>query len=206
MFSHDLQYIEKGHRFVACVDEVGRGCLFGDVVACAVIMPYDSEIPDIADSKKLSSKKREELNRIILDRCIAVGFGRCDVLTIEKINIKQATQLAMIKAIENLSTKDGDILIPDMILVDAERISYQNVPVMPLIRGDDTSYGIACASIVAKVYRDSLCNDWDEMFPGYNLRKNKGYGTKEHREAILQKGYTEMHRFSFLTKILGGAE
>ncbi len=206
MFNFDLQYVNQGYRFIACVDEVGRGCLFGDVVACAIIMPYDVAIEGVADSKKISAKKRLTLNEIILKECIAVGIGRSDVSVIEKVNIKNASQLAMIKALENLTTETGDGIVPDLILVDAEKIKYHEVPVLPLIKGDDTSYGIACASIVAKVYRDSLCDDWDKLYPGYFLKKNKGYGTKEHRNAILEKGYTDMHRRSFLSKIIGGAK
>lgn len=206
MFQFDLEFVKKGHRFIACVDEVGRGCLFGDVVACAIVMSYNTPIEGVADSKKLSPKKRAELNKIILENSLAVGIGQCDVSTIEKINIKKATHLAMLKAIQSLSTKDGDIIVPDLILVDAEKIIYQSIPVVSMVRGDDTSYGIACASIVAKVYRDSLCEEWDKMFPGYNLKKNKGYGTKEHRNAILKIGYTDMHRRSFLSKLIGGAD
>lgn len=204
MFHYDLQYVHQGYRFIACVDEVGRGCLFGDVVACAVIMPYDVAIEGVADSKKLSAKKRLILNEKILEKCIAVGIGQSDVSVIEQVNIKKASQLAMVKALGNLATKTGDVIIPDLILVDAEKIKYHEVPVVSIIKGDDTSYGIGCASIVAKVYRDSLCDEWDKQYPGYFLKKNKGYGTKEHRKAILEKGYTELHRRSFLTKIIGG--
>lgn len=206
MFNYDLQLVNQGYRFIACVDEVGRGCLFGDVVACAIVMPYNVAIEGVADSKKLSAKKRLILNKKILEQCIAVGIGQSDVSVIEQVNIKNATQLAMVKALENLTTKTGDSIIPDLILVDAEKIKYREVPVLSIIKGDDTSYGIGCASIVAKVHRDSLCEYWDEQYPGYFLKKNKGYGTKEHRNAILEKGYTDMHRRSFLRKILGGVE
>lgn len=198
-----MEYYDKGIKYIACVDEVGRGCLFGDVVSCAIVMPIDSRIDKVMDSKKLSAKRREDLSELILNEAIAVGIGRVDSKTIDEINIKQATILSMKKALSILSTRNGDLLLPELILVDAEKFDFENVPVIPIIKGDEKSYGIAAASIVAKVHRDSLCQDWDKYYPGYKLGKNKGYGTKEHIEAIKLNGPSEMHRKSFLKKIGG---
>ncbi|NLM06399.1 MAG: ribonuclease HII [Tissierellia bacterium] len=203
MYGIEMDYYNKGVNYIACVDEVGRGCLFGDVVSCAVVMPRDSGIEKVMDSKKLSAKRREELSDLILSEAIAVGIGRVDSKLIDEINIKQATILSMKKALSVLSTRNGDLLLPELILVDAEKFEFENVPVISIIKGDEKSYGIAAASIVAKVHRDSLCQDWDEYYPEYKIGKNKGYGTKEHVEAIKLNGPSEMHRKSFLTKIGG---
>lgn len=194
---------EKGYKYVACIDEVGRGCLFGDVVACAIIMPSDINIPGVKDSKKLTPKKREELYDIILEKSIAYGIGRVDNRVIDEINIKQATRLAMKYAVENLRDKLGNLVKADFILIDAETIDL-DIRQMSINKGDSLSHGIACASIIAKVFRDKLCNNWDEAYPNYGIGKHKGYGTKAHVEAIRQLGPTELHRNTFLGKILKG--
>lgn len=201
LIDFDLQYINKNFRLLGGIDEVGRGCLFGDVVSACVIMPLDDPIEGVKDSKKLSEKRREVLYEEIMQKAIGVGIGRKDRNTIDKINIRQATRLAMKDAIRNLENKNGKSISADLYLVDAENIDLP-VEQKSIIHGDDQSYSIACASIVAKVYRDHLCLDWDKKFPGYDLAKNKGYGTKAHRQAILDKGVTELHRKSFLKKIL----
>lgn len=194
-------FYRKGYKYIACIDEVGRGCLCGDVVACAIIMKQDSNIEEVKDSKKLTEKKREKLYPLILDECIAVGIGRVNSRIIDDINIKQATRLAMKKAVLDLHSRDRKKVEPDMLLIDAENIDL-NIAQESIIKGDDKSYGISCASIVAKVFRDGLCQDWDEEYPGYNIKKHKGYGTKEHREAIINLGPSEIHRRSFLKNIL----
>lgn len=191
----------KGYSKIACIDEVGRGCLLGDVVACAIIMPKGLVIEGIKDSKKLSQKKRDILYDIILDSAIAIGIGRVDASVIDEINIKQATRLAMKFAVDNLKNRSGEIIIPDYILIDAEEINT-NIPQEGIIKGDDKSHGIACASIVAKVYRDRLCLEWDKEFPIYNIAQHKGYGTKEHRENISQYGPSYLHRKTFLKNII----
>ena len=192
---------KQGYKKIACIDEVGRGCLSGDVVACAVIMPRENHIEGIKDSKKISEKKREKFYDEILLEAEAVGIGRVEPRIIDEINIKEATRLAMKKAVENLKDKDGNKVVPDYLLVDAETV-YIDIPQEGIIKGDDKSYGIGCASIVAKVYRDRLCKGWDDEYPGYNTSQHKGYGTKAHREAILELGPSPIHRMSFLTKIL----
>ncbi|OZV12889.1 ribonuclease HII [Tissierella sp. P1] len=192
---------QLGFDNVACIDEVGRGCLAGDVVACAVIMPKDLIINGVKDSKKLSEKKREVLYDEILSNSIACGIGRVNSNIIDKINIKKATLLAMKIAVENLQDRDGNKIYPDFLLIDAEKIDLK-IPQESIIKGDDRSHGIACASIVAKVFRDRLCIEWDKEFHGYNLKKHKGYGTKEHRELIKELGPSPIHRITFLKNIL----
>lgn len=195
------QLHNKGYNLVACIDEVGRGCLAGDVVACAIIIPKSMIIPGVWDSKKLSAKKREYLYPKIIKEAIAVGIGQIGPGLIDEINIKESTRLAMKEAVLNLKDKDGNIITPDYLLIDAEKVPI-DIPQVSLIKGDEKSHGIACASIVAKVYRDRLCKDWDFEYEGYKIGKNKGYGTKEHRDAIKRLGPSPIHRISFLGKIL----
>lgn len=184
---------ENGVTYVAGVDEAGRGCLFGDVVAAAVVLPKGLVIPDVDDSKKLSAAKREELYAIVMEKAVAVGVGRVDAGTIDRINIRQAVRLAMKRAIEQLG------LCPEHVLIDAETIDVA-LPQTPVVRGDSLSQSIAAASIVAKVTRDRLCAEWDAAFPQYGIARHKGYGTKEHREAVLRFGPTPLHRMTFLSK------
>lgn len=201
MLEYEKKAYKDGYSKIACIDEVGRGCLAGDVVACAIIMPKGLKIEGVKDSKKLSEKKREILYDKILYNCIAYGIGRIGPKTIDEINIKESTRLAMKDAVESLKDKMGNKIIADYLLIDAEEIDL-NIPYESIIKGDEKSYGIACASIIAKVYRDRLCIEWDKKYNGYNLKKHKGYGTKEHRENIKELGPSEIHRISFLKKIL----
>lgn len=193
----------EGFKNIACIDEVGRGCLLGDVVACAIIMPDGLIIEGVKDSKKLSAKKRESLYNIILESCIAYGIGRVDSNTIDKINIKESTRLAMKLAVNNLIDKHGNRAYPDYLLIDAETV-YLEIPQQGIIKGDDKSHGIACASIIAKVFRDRLCLEWAKEYPEFSIQKHKGYGTKLHVEAIKQFGTTPIHRNTFLSKIMDG--
>lgn len=201
MLEIESSLYEKGYKNIACIDEVGRGCLFGDVVACAIIMPKGLRIEGVKDSKKLSLKKREELYNLILENAIGIGIGRIDSETIDRINIKESTRLAMKNAVINIKDKCGNKIIPDYLIIDAEDIDI-DIPKDSIVKGDDKSHGIACASIVAKVYRDNLCIEWDKEYIGYNIKQNKGYGTKEHREAIKKIGVSSKHRKSFLKNIL----
>lgn len=196
----DELYLE-GYKKIACIDEVGRGCLLGDVVACAIILPEGSRIEGVKDSKKLTPKKRDHLYDLIIEESIAYGIGRVNSKIIDEINIKESTRLAMKLAVENIVDKSGKAIRPDYLLVDAETV-YIDIPQAGIIKGDDKSHGIACASIIAKVYRDRLCMDWEEEFPGYNIKQHKGYGTKEHRENIKLLGITDIHRKSFLSRII----
>jgi ribonuclease HII len=188
---------QRNIRLVAGIDEVGRGCLFGDVVACAVVLPAELEIEGINDSKKLSEKKRNELYDIIMDKALGVGIGRVDARTIDEINIKQAARRAMKLALDELSRT----VSPEYLLVDAEKVDCP-IPQLAVIHGDALSQSIAAASIVAKVTRDRLCLHWDLEYPEYGIASHKGYATKAHREALRKYGASPMHRRSFLSGVL----
>ncbi|WP_223879800.1 ribonuclease HII [Paenibacillus spiritus] len=183
------------YRRIAGVDEVGRGCLFGDVVAAAVILPEGLVIEGVDDSKKLSAKKRDSLYEQIMEQALAVGVGFVDAGRIDEINIKQAARLAMRQAVLALGEE------PDYLLVDAETVDL-SLPQKAIIKGDANSQSIAAASIVAKVTRDRLCEGaWDEMYPEYGISVHKGYATKLHREKLAELGPTPLHRRSFLGRI-----
>lgn len=196
-YNFENEYYEKGYKNICGIDEVGRGCLFGDVVSCAIIMPKDDFIEGVNDSKKLSPKKREELYPKILESCLAVGIGRANPDIIDKVNIKMATHISMINALENLRDKEGKKVSSDCVLIDAETIET-GIFQKAIIKGDESCYSIACASIIAKVYRDNLCDKWAEEYPHYGIEKHKGYATKYHREALKAYGPTVMHRKTFL--------
>ncbi len=199
-YNFENEYYQKGYKNICGIDEVGRGCLFGDVVSCAIIMPKDDFIEGVNDSKKLSPKKREELYPKILESCLAVGIGRANPDIIDKVNIKMATHISMINALENLRDKEGKKVSADCVLIDAETIET-GIFQKAIIKGDESCYSIACASIIAKVYRDNLCDKWAEEYPHYGIEKHKGYATKYHREALKAYGPTAMHRKSFLKNI-----
>lgn len=184
-------------NLVCGVDEVGRGPIAGPVVACAIIMPKQERIEGIQDSKKLSEKKREKLYDIILDQAIAWGIGMVDEKLIDEINIRQATLLAMKEAVEKLKDKKGQVIIPDLILVDAETIDTE-IKQYSIIKGDQRVYAISCASIIAKVYRDRIMIEYSKKYPDYFLEKHKGYGTKAHYQAINEYGLLPIHRRSFI--------
>jgi ribonuclease HII len=196
MLSYEKEAWEQSYRRIAGVDEVGRGCLFGDVVAAAVILPEGLIIDGVNDSKKLTAKKRDALYEIIMEQALAVGVGYVDSNVIDEINIKQASRLAMKKAVESLEHT------PDYMLVDAEKVDLP-LPQKAIIKGDANSQFIAAASIIAKVTRDRLCEGlWEELYPDYGIAIHKGYATKLHREQIMALGPTPMHRRSFIGRIL----
>ena len=195
----DLEKLKEGYDYISVIDEVCRGCLFGDVVAACVIMPLDEAIAGVTDSKKLSPKKRALIEASIKERAIFYTFARKSPEVIDAVNIKQATRLAMKEASEEALEKFPDKKI--LFLIDAETMDL-NCNQEGIIHGDDLSYTIACASILAKEFRDRLCIEWGGVYPGYGIEKHKGYGTKQHREAILALGPTPGHRRSFLGKIL----
>jgi ribonuclease HII len=180
---------------IAGIDEVGRGCLFGDVVAAAVILPQGLVIEGVDDSKKLTEKKREQLFEIIQSNALAIGVGYVDCLTIDRINIKQAARLAMKQALERL------VLQPHYLLVDAEMVDSE-IPQQAIIHGDELSQSIAAASIIAKVTRDRMCLEWDKQYPDYGIALHKGYATKLHRDKLTEFGPCPLHRTSFLSKLL----
>jgi len=180
----------RGFRAVAGVDEVGRGCLFGPVVAAAAILSPDRPIRGLNDSKLLDAERREVLAERIRERAIAWSVAAVDAATIDSINIYQASRLAMRLAVSRLQTP------PDFLLVDAMAIDLP-LPQRPLIKGDARCHAIAAASIIAKVHRDACMRVWDEVFPEYGLASHKGYSTPEHQEALEKYGPTPLHRLSF---------
>ncbi|MGF0039264.1 ribonuclease HII [Peptoniphilaceae bacterium SGI.131] len=192
--------IEKrgSYKAVCGIDEVGRGPIAGPVVSCAVIMKPE-KIEGIKDSKKLSDKKRRELSLEIYDRAIAYGIGIVDSQGIDEVNIKKATHLSMLRAIENMRDKEGRVVKPDLLLIDAENID-SHIDQISIISGDDLVYDISCASILAKVFRDDMMISYAEEFPGYSFEDHKGYGTKKHYQAIDKLGLSPIHRISFMKK------
>ena len=187
----ERKYRRRGYRQIAGVDEVGRGPLAGPVVAAAVILPRDGIKTKLFDSKQLSPQKREDLYPIILSEALAVGTGIVGQEEIDHVNILQATLRAMILAIENLS------LPPDFLLIDGTQGLKFSIPQKTIPKGDQLSNSIAAASIVAKVTRDRLMDEYHQHYPQYNFAKHKGYGTKEHREAIENFGVCDLHRKTF---------
>ncbi|MBR6614132.1 MAG: ribonuclease HII [Clostridia bacterium] len=196
MLEYERALYAKGYEFVCGIDEAGRGPLCGPVVAAAVILKKDDHIEGVNDSKKLSEKKREQLFETIKERAVAWSVGIVDEETIDNINILEATRLAMKKAVEGLKQK------PDYALVDAEKKVPIDVPYSPIIKGDALSETIAAASIIAKVTRDHMIIELDKEYPEYGFAKNKGYGTKEHTEAIKKYGLCKAHRKSFCKKFI----
>lgn len=180
----------RGFHAVAGVDEVGRGALFGPVVAVAVILSPDRPVRGLNDSKLLEAERREVLAERIRERAVAWGIAAVDAATIDSINIYQATRRAMKLAVTRLNPS------PDFLLVDALSIDLP-LPQRALIKGDMRCHAIAAASIVAKVYRDQCMRVWDEVFPQYGLASHKGYSTPEHCRAIEVHGITPLHRLSF---------
>lgn len=183
---------------IAGIDEAGRGPLAGPVCVAMAIMPLDDDqiIEGINDSKKLSEKKRDILFEKIKERAIAYQIEFVDEETIDTINILNATKVGMYQCIQNISKK------PDIMLIDAVKIE-SDIPTIPIIKGDELSYNIACASILAKVSRDRYMTKLDEEYPQYNFKKHKGYGTKEHIENLKKYGASKVHRKSFIGHFVG---
>ena len=187
----DEKYYLNYELLVGC-DEAGRGCLLGPVVAGAVILPKDFHHELINDSKKLTEKQREEAFNIIKENAIAYGVGIVSCEEIDKINILEASKLAMEKALEDMKHDY------DFVLCDAVTLKHISKPQEGIIHGDALSQSIAAASIVAKVTRDHICYELDKKYPQYNIKNNKGYGTKDHLEALHKYGpVTGLHRFSY---------
>lgn len=183
-----------GYEYVCGVDEVGRGPLAGPVVCAAVIMPTDDIIEGIDDSKKLSANKREMLSEQILKKAVAYAICRVEPEIIDEINILEATKLCMKNAVESLKIK------PDFVLTDGNMTLDISLPQKSIVKGDSLSYSIGAASIVAKVYRDALMDEYDREYPAYAFAKNKGYGTAVHIKAIKEAGICPVHRKSFTKK------
>lgn len=190
LLDYERQY--SAYSYICGIDEVGRGPLAGPVVAGAVILPKDCDILYINDSKQLSEKKREELYEIIMERAVATGIGYATPERIDEINILQATYEAMRAAIDALSVE------PDLLLNDAVTIPGVSMKQVPIIKGDAKSMSIGAASIIAKVTRDRLMVQYDQVFPEYDFAGNKGYGSAKHIEALKKFGPTPIHRRSFI--------
>lgn len=190
LYQYERELIKKGIKLIAGVDEVGRGPLVGPVVTAAVILPLNYKLEGLTDSKKLTEKKRDKFYDIIMHDAISVSIGMKDNNIIDEVNIYEATKLAMIDAINNLSIKPEHVLIDAMPLdIDIDHTS--------IIKGDAKSLSIAAASVIAKVTRDRMMYELDKEYPMYNYKKNKGYPTKEHIEAINKYGVTEYYRKSY---------
>ncbi len=190
----------KMYTYLCGIDEAGRGPLAGPVAAGAVVLPKDCEILYLNDSKKVSEKRREALFLEIQEKAISYGVGIVDAKRIDEINILQATYEAMKNAIRQLD------VVPDLLLNDAVEIPGVNIPQIKIIKGDAKSVSIAAASILAKVTRDHMMEEYDKQYPEYGFAKHKGYGTAAHIEAIRAYGPCPIHRKTFLTKIKGMEE
>lgn len=195
---YERECLDRGYKVVCGVDEAGRGPLAGPVCAAAVVLKNGEIIEGANDSKKLSEKRRELLFDVIKERAIAYSAAFSDEEEIEKLNILNATHLAMQRAVEGLSTK------PDIVLIDGNTAPRDlQIPTMTIVGGDALSMSIACASIVAKVTRDRYMKELDVKYPIYEFGRHKGYGTKVHIQRIREFGVSPIHRRSFLRKILG---
>lgn len=196
IFDFDKSLLSDSIRLIAGMDEVGRGPLAGPVVTCCIIMPYNTMIEGVYDSKKITAKKRDQLYDKILDTALACSITMETNEVIDEINILQATKKSMEHSYNELKIK------PDLLLVDAVKDLNINIQTKSIIKGDATSYAIACASIVAKVYRDRLMDEYAKVYPNYGFEKNKGYGTKAHIEGLKKFGKCPIHRNSFISNFV----
>ena len=191
---YERKLLESGYKYICGVDEVGRGPLAGPVVCAAVIMPLDDIIEGVDDSKKVAIKKREKIARLIQEKAIACHISRIEPQIIDEINILEATKLCMKTAVEGLSTA------PDFVITDGNMTLDISIPQASIIKGDAKSYSIGAASIVAKVFRDKIMDEYAEIYPQYGFEKNKGYGTADHIKGIKEAGLCAIHRRSFTKK------
>ena len=190
LYIYEKELIDKGIKLIGGIDEVGRGPLVGPVVAACVILPLNYKLEGLTDSKKLSEKKREKFFDILSKDAISIGVGIIDEKKIDEVNIYEATKLAMTDAFNNMKVK------PEHVLIDAMPLELP-VPTTSIIKGDAKSLTIAAASVIAKVTRDHMMDELHEKYPYYNFKKNKGYPTKEHVEAINKYGIIKEHRKSY---------
>ena len=195
--SMEKELYNKGFKYICGIDEAGRGPLAGPVVVAGVIMPKDSMIEGVNDSKKVSEKKREKLYDMILEEAISYSVAIIGQDVIDEINILNATKQGVTKVVEELDVK------PNLILVDAlTHINTKGIPYDSIIKGDAKCYNIAAASIIAKVTRDRIMREWDEIYPQYGFINHKGYGTAKHIEAIKEYGPCPIHRRTFIKKFI----
>ena len=190
MLAYEKELYAQGIDLIAGVDEVGRGPLAGPVVAAAVILPKACKIPGLNDSKKIPKSKHKEIYEAVLQKAIAIGIGVKDNQVIDQVNIYEATKLAMMEAIGQLEPQ------PQHLLIDAMKLDLP-IPQTSIIKGDANSLSIAAASIVAKVTRDQMMEEFDREYPGYDFAQNAGYGTTKHLAGLDQLGVTPIHRRSF---------
>ena len=191
-FDFEEQARSEGFLFVAGVDEVGRGCIAGPVVAAACILDMTRLVPeDLNDSKKLTEKQRDDIAEELRATAVAFAVGEVEPDEIDRINILEATKLAMVKAIENLKPS------ADYLLIDALRLKQISIPQKPIIKGDSIAYSIAAASVIAKTYRDALMKTYDTQYPQYGFASHKGYGCKTHYDALREHGPCPLHRKTF---------
>lgn len=184
---------KKGFKYICGIDEAGRGPLAGPVVVASVIMPENSMIEGVNDSKKVSEKKREKLYDLILDKAISYGIGIVGQDEIDEINILNATKKGLTMSLQELTQK------PDLIIVDAlSKINTLGIPYESIIKGDAKCYSISAASIIAKVTRDRIMREWDKIYPQYGFATHKGYGTSSHIKAIIENGPCPIHRKTFI--------
>ena len=192
LYKFEEEVRREGYNLIAGVDEAGRGSLVGVLTVAAVILPENLYLPKLNDSKKISAHIRENLYSEIVEKAIAFSCAEVSIEEIDKLNIYQATLLGMKRAVKNLSVK------PDFVLTDAMKLEFDDgIKSRSIVHGDALSASIAAASIIAKVTRDRLADDWSKNFPQYGFEKNRGYGTKEHLAAIKKFGYSSIHRKSF---------
>ena len=190
MLAYEKECYARGMELIAGVDEVGRGPLAGPVVAAAVILPKACKIPGLNDSKKIPKSKHKEIYEVVLQNAIAIGIGVKDNQVIDQVNIYEATKLAMMEAIGQLEPQ------PQHLLIDAMKLDLP-IPQTSIIKGDANSLSIAAASIVAKVTRDQMMEEFDREYPGYDFAQNAGYGTANHLAGLHKLGVTPIHRRSF---------
>jgi len=191
-FSAEYSLFQNGHKYVAGMDEVGRGCLAGPVVAAIVVVSDETQyIPGVNDSKALSASMREKLNEKIIELVASFGIGEASCEEIDELGISPATRLAMERAYDCLSVR------PEVTLVDGKYVNMPFISGFRITRGDARRYVISAASIVAKVYRDSLMHELAKKYQGYGFERNVGYGTIEHRSAVERLGICEIHRRTF---------
>lgn len=192
LYKYENELRSMGINVIAGVDEVGRGPLIGSVITACVVLPQDFVLEGLNDSKKLSEKKRDKFYDVIMDKALAVGIGECNEKEIDELNIYEATKVAMKRAIDEASKK----IKIEHVLIDAMPLEI-DIPSTSIIKGDAKSISIAAASVIAKVTRDRMMYELDKKYPMYDLKNNKGYPTKKHREAIEKYGITKYHRLSY---------
>lgn len=198
MFEYENEFLTQGYNYIAGIDEAGRGPLAGPVVCAIAMMPLEKDkiIDGVNDSKKLSPKVREMLYDKIVNTALAYDIQVVDNNVIDKINILNATKQGMLNCIDNIS------ITPDIVLIDAVKLNSE-IKTVSIIKGDEKSYSIACASILAKVYRDRLMLEMDKKYPQYEFKNHKGYGTQKHIELLKKFGKCDIHRNTFIKHFIG---